>query len=291
MARSPRAQHPAPARRALVAVEEVGHGEALVMIHGVATTRGIWSAVGPHLSRTRRVVTLDVPGFGESTPVGQGFDLERVAARIARGLSARGIRAPFDLVGHSLGAGIALTLAAARPRLVRRLVLVAPAGLTSVPWPAPVVLPPVADGLLAVRRRLAPLAELGLGRRMLLGFTVADGALLAPTQARKMIEASAGAQRTSAALAAITRTNLRPLLGLTPAALGLIWGAEDRTVSARGVAVVRHERPDAEVAIIQHAGHVPMVERPEAFVAALERLLARLPKDATTRRHRPTTVS
>ena len=60
---------------------------------------------------------------------GADFDLRRVADRIVRGLAGRGLQGPFDLVGHSLGAMVAATLAVRRPRRVRRLILVAPAGL------------------------------------------------------------------------------------------------------------------------------------------------------------------
>src|SRR6201997_3187635 len=161
--------------RGLLAVEVSGAGEPLVLIHGLATTARIWSAVTPALVQSRRVVTLDLPGFGASAPAGPGFELPRVAERIARGVAARGVHAPFDLVGHSLGAAVALTLASARPRLVRRLVLVAPAGLMPVPWPASVLLPAVAPGLHAARRAVAPLAGWPWGRRLLLGFTAADG--------------------------------------------------------------------------------------------------------------------
>lgn len=266
----------------LLAIEESGRGEALVLIHGLATTRQIWGVVAPTLARRRRVVTLDVPGFGESAPAGAGFELDAVADRIARGLAARGVRAPFDLVGHSLGAGVALTLAAARPRSVRRLILVAPAGLAELSWPGSILLAAAADRLLATRRRAAPLADLRWGRRMLLALAAADGATIAPTQARLMIDASAGAQRTSAALAAITRVNLCPLLRSTAVPLGVIWGAEDRTIRARKVALVRDARPDARVVMIERAGHVPMVERPDEFVAALEGLLAALDRSATT---------
>jgi 3-oxoadipate enol-lactonase len=276
---------------ALLAVEELGHGEPLVLIHGLATNHNIWGLVAPPLARSRRVVLLDVPGFGGSEPAGEGFDLAEVAERIARGLAAQGVRGPFDLVGHSLGGAIALTLAARRPRLVRRLVLVAPAGLAAIPAPAAAVLAAASDGLLSVRRRLAPLAELRWGRRILLALTAADGASISPTQARMMVAASAGARRTASALAALNRADLLPLLKEVNAPLGVIWGAQDRTVPVRLAATVREARPDAEIVTIDHAGHVVMVERPEAFVTALEGLLARLPKHETTPSAEPTTLA
>jgi pimeloyl-ACP methyl ester carboxylesterase len=267
---------------ALLAVDEAGSGDPLVLIHGLATTREIWTAVTPQLSRTRRVITLDLPGFGESTPVGEGFELADVAERVARGLAAHGVRGPFDLVGHSLGGAVALTLAVLRPRSVRRIVLVAPAGLAAIPRAAGQALALAADPVLAMRRALAPLTDIDWGRRLLLAFAAADGAAIPPLQARLMVGASASAQRTSEALRTITATDLRPLLGRSRAPLGVIWGSRDRTIPVRLVAAVREARPDAQVMIIEQAGHVAMLERPTAFVASLERLLATLPKDATT---------
>jgi pimeloyl-ACP methyl ester carboxylesterase len=267
---------------ALLAVEEFGHGDTLVLIHGLATSRQIWSSVIPMLSSDRHVVSMDVPGFGESAPVGPGFELKAVADRIFRGLAARGIGGPFDLVGHSLGGGIALTLAALRPAAVRRLVLVAPAGLAGVPAGARRPMTAGVESILAIRRALAPLTDLRWGRRLLLAMAAADGANIPPTQARLMIDASATATRTAAALETILRQDLRPLLSRTAVPLGAIWGTADRTVPARTARVVSDARPDAILTLIDEAGHVPMIERPEEFVAALEQLLSRLPKDATS---------
>jgi pimeloyl-ACP methyl ester carboxylesterase len=266
----------------LLAVEEAGSGEPLVLVHGLATTREIWGRVLPSLAAERRVITLDLPGFGESRPVGPGFPLDAVADRIARGLAARGIRGPFDLVGHSLGAGVALTLAARRPRAVRRLVLVAPAGLAPMPAYASRALAAAAEPVLGIRRRLAPLTDTDWGRRLLLGFAAADGARIEPLHARLMVLASGSAQRTSEALATITAADLRPLLREARAPIGVIWGAADRTVPIRHADAIRRERPDAEVVVIERAGHVAMIERPRAFAAALLGLLERLPKDETT---------
>jgi pimeloyl-ACP methyl ester carboxylesterase len=227
-------------------------------------------------------VTLDVPGFGESEPAGPGFDLSAVAARIVRGLRTAGLDGPVDLVGHSLGAGVALTLAADHRDAVRRLVLVSPAGLSSMPRPVSVLLAAAADGALAARRRAGALADFRWGRRLLLGLAAADPAEIAPTQARMMIGASAGAQRTAEAFTTITGADLRPLLVRASVPIGVIWGEQDRTIPVRLADVVRSRRPDVEVTVVPRAGHVLMVERPEAFVEALDGLLTRLPKDATT---------
>jgi pimeloyl-ACP methyl ester carboxylesterase len=130
--------------------------------------------------------------------------------------------------------------------------------------------------MLAARRALAPLTDLAWGRRLLLASVAAEPAAMSPTQARFIVEASAGARRSSEALATIASADLRPLLERASAPLGLIWGVRDRTVPVRLAKVITAVRPDAELELIDGVGHVAMVERPEAYVAALEALLTRL---------------
>jgi pimeloyl-ACP methyl ester carboxylesterase len=267
-----------------VAVTRRGEGEPLVLIHGLATDRRIWNMVVPELARDRTVIALDLPGFGRSEPIGEGFELELVAEHIARGLAARGVRGPFDLVGHSLGGGVAITLAGMHPQRVRRMVLVAPAGLRPLPPRVATLLAAGADAVLAARRGAAPLLQRAWGRRLLLSLAAADAAALPLVVARQMVDASAGAQRTAAALEMITTADLRPPLAATHMPLGVIWGEADRTVPIRALEDLVDTRPDAFVVTLPNTGHVPMVEQPAAFTAALKTLLGDgdfLPNSAT----------
>src|SRR4051812_42234435 len=171
--------------------DEQGAGEPLVLLHGVASSRLIWRRVSEPLAARRRVIAVDLPGFGDSAPAGPGFELDAVSDRLADGLAdtAR----PFDLVGHSLGGAVAVALAARHTEAVRRLVLVAPAGLA-----------PRAVGLAAA---LGAAAELATEARRALGYqwvehpaarwamfaaTVADPGALRPDDARLLLEASEG---------------------------------------------------------------------------------------------------
>ena len=268
---------------AQLALDDLGSGEPLVLVHGIATDRSIWDLTVGALSRGRRVITIDVPGFGASEPVGEDFDLREVGDRIVEGLAAARIDGPFDLVGHSLGGGIAIMLAASHKELVRRLVLVAPAGLRPFPAAISNLLAAGADAVLAARRGAAPLVDTWWGRRLLLALTAADAAEVPPTIARQMIDASATAKRTAAALATITSTDLRFTLAHTQMPLGVIWGEADRTVPIRALDDLLLARPDAEVIRIPDAGHVPMIERPDQFVEALQTLI----QDVTTSQPRP----
>ncbi len=261
-----------------LALDDVGTGEPLVLLHGIATDRRIWDLVLGHLGTTRRVLAPDLPGFGESPAVGEGFDLREVADWIVDGLAQEGVAGPFDLVGHSLGGGIAIVLAAAHPRLVRRLVLVAPAGLRPFPPAISALLAAGADAVLAARRGAVALTDTWWGRRVLLALTTADAAGLPPTLARQMVEASASAKRTAPALATITSADLRQMLARTHVPLGVIWGEADRTVPIRALDDLLQARPDANVTRMQGAGHVPMIEQPDEFVVALRGLI----QDVTT---------
>ncbi len=261
-------------RATTLAFEESGSGAgALVLVHGLATTRLIWRGVAPLLDQTRRVVRLDVPGFGATPPAGRGFDLDRVADTIVDGLAGAGVPAPYDLVGHSMGGALALVLAARHPQSVCRLVLVAPAGLRPIPRLAGVAFGAAGAPLIGLRRTAAPIAVSGWGRRLLLATGTVDGARISADDTRAMVCASRGATRVRTALAAVASADLRPLLSDLRPPLGLLWGAADRIIPAAGAAAITERHPGTITSLVEGAGHIAMMEAPVAFAGALERLL------------------
>ncbi|OII21558.1 alpha/beta fold hydrolase [Frigoribacterium sp. MCBA15_019] len=94
---------------------------ATVMLHGAA---GSWTTWTPLLQAAREVdavvsrpVLIDLPGWGGSPEPDPGLDVESAAAVVVEVAEALGVT-EFDLVGHSMGAFVALHLAAVRPDLV-----------------------------------------------------------------------------------------------------------------------------------------------------------------------------
>jgi len=254
-------------------VAVAGRGETVVLIHGLATTAAIWRHTAPLLARRRRVATLDVPGFGRSRPVGRGFDVAAVAGRVAADLRAAGVGEPYDLVGHSMGAAVALTLAAREPGAVRRLVLVSPAGLRPIPAPLAAALGVAAELYVPLRRRAAPLAGWSWGRRLLMTGGVADGGVLDADVVRELLGASRGARRIGPALSAVASADLCGQLASLPLPVGAVWGRDDRVIPPGGARTLQRLRPDAVCEVIDGAGHISMIEQPDAFVAVLERVL------------------
>jgi pimeloyl-ACP methyl ester carboxylesterase len=269
---------PAPSLRAVtIALDEVGDGEPVVLVHGVGTSRVIWRRALPELASTRHAIAIDVPGFGDSPPVGPGFSLEVVATRIADELELR-VGRPYDLIGNSLGGAISLLLAAQRPSSVRRLVLAAPAGF--VPRPGPVAELGGIGALLLMRARHElgmRTAGSGIARRALLWGALHDGSRIDPDHARLMFRAPVRAARLREGVAAAMACDLRATLSELDLPVGFLWGEHDRVVPVSVLDATRELRPGAPAETIPLAGHAAQMERPAEFAAAFERLLARLP--------------
>lgn len=255
-------------------LDQAGSGETLVLVHGVGTNRSIWSAVRPALARERRVIAVDLPGFGSSPPAGDGFDIATVAGALAAGLREAGVEEPFDLLGHSLGGAVAVNLATQYPQRVRRLVLSAPAGLSPRPRALAGLLGLGAAGLVKARRELGlPLIGIRRARRLLLAGAVHDGGELAPSEAAGMLQASRGAMRIRAGVTAAVEADLSGQLAELRTPLGLLWGERDGMVPPRMAEAILSLCPEAPLEIVADAGHVPMIEQPVAYSAAATRVL------------------
>jgi pimeloyl-ACP methyl ester carboxylesterase len=100
----------------------------VVLLHGLNDSHLTWEQIAPELARDRRVLVLDLPGHGLSDRPDAGYELEWYSRLVVSWMEA--LELPeVDIVGHSLGGGIALMLLSmCRPR-IRRLVLAAPGGL------------------------------------------------------------------------------------------------------------------------------------------------------------------
>ena len=105
-----------------------GGRPAVVLLHGLNDSHLTWRQIAPALARNRAVLALDLPGHGLSDRPDAGYELGWYAQLVARWIDALGCEA-VDVVGHSLGGGVALMLLAERRARIRRLVLAAPGGL------------------------------------------------------------------------------------------------------------------------------------------------------------------
>jgi len=230
---------------AVVRHRVAGAGPPVVCLHGLAGSSRWWAPVVPALTERHEVHLLDLPGFGGLGRRSRRVPLAAAAGWLVDWADAAGL-ARFDLAGHSMGAAIAVRVAAERPERIRRLVLVAPVGLHVRPLAGHGL--PLAFTL----RRSAPRLLWLLGR---------DAARAGP---RTLVRA------TLEVVADDVRADLRRVAAPTL----VVCGGRDALVPASVGEIVRRERPLAELVVLEGAAHVPMLERPaecaEALVGFLE---------------------
>ena len=102
---------------------------AILAVHGIPGSGRDFRYLAPQLTPALRVLRIDLPGFGGSAPKGDAVATLRGRARIALAVADALGLGRFALVGHSMGGGAALVLAAEHPQRVSHLALIASLGL------------------------------------------------------------------------------------------------------------------------------------------------------------------
>lgn len=103
-----------------------GSGRPLVLLHGGLGAIEMFGPVLPALAEGRQVIAVDLQGHGRTADIDRPFSIEFMADDIAALLEHLGIERA-DVMGYSLGGGVALQVAVRHPQVVERLVLVSAA--------------------------------------------------------------------------------------------------------------------------------------------------------------------
>jgi len=96
-----------------------------VLLHGIGMGRSVFAGLGERLAAHGRVISIDLPGYGEAPEPPRTPTVERMADHVAALLRDEGIERPV-LVGHSMGTQIAVEVAVRHPALRPRVVLIGP---------------------------------------------------------------------------------------------------------------------------------------------------------------------
>src|SRR6202171_2495908 len=114
-----------------------GAGQPLVLLHGVGSSLFTWDRWVRQLAGTRRLIRLDLPGFGLTGPAPDGdYTAARYVRVVAALLDSLGV-ARTDIAGNSMGGRTALMFALAHPERVRKLILVDAGGFAPMLSPPP----------------------------------------------------------------------------------------------------------------------------------------------------------
>jgi pimeloyl-ACP methyl ester carboxylesterase len=234
---------------------ERGAGPPLVCVHGAGGSHRHWGGLLAALAPHARVLAVDLPGHGRSTPAG-AISIPAYAEALGAFVDALGLERPL-LAGHSMGAAVALELAVARPGRVGGLALVGAGARLRV---APTMLsglaadPPAAIAQLVAWMFPEPVAHLRE--------PAAADYLAAPEILR-------------ADMAACDGWDIRGrLAGLGLPALVVCGDADVMTPPK--LAGELQELLGAELVTLSGVGHVPMVQAPDATAAAIAAWLSRV---------------
>jgi pimeloyl-ACP methyl ester carboxylesterase len=103
--------------------ETHGSGRPLILLHGGLGSGEMFGPVLPQLAERHQVIAVDLQGHGRTADIDRPIDIRLMAGDIAALIDHLRLDKP-DLVGYSLGGGVALQTAAQYPAKVRRLVMV-----------------------------------------------------------------------------------------------------------------------------------------------------------------------
>ncbi len=226
-------------------------GVPILFIHGFGADLSTWMLNQGALAEDRPVHAIDLPGHGGSAKDVTDGSVEALAAAVRDYMDAEGLETAH-LVGHSLGAAIAATIALDTPARVTGLTLVAPAGF------GPEIAGDFIAGFIAESRarKLRPWLEM----------LVADPGLVTAD----MVEDVLKFKRLDGALAALQaiaaanfdgdaqRNSLRDRLGDIEAPVHVVWGEADRVLPASHAEGLP---PNVEVTTIPGAGHIVHMEK------------------------------
>lgn len=214
-----------------------------------------------------RAVAWDMPGYGYSAPI-EPYTFKGLAESCMALVDALQC-GPVALVGHGLGAMVALEVAVRRPALVRQLVLCAggPAldAQAAEDWVAPrlKMLEQAGGSMELLAQTLVP-RFIGIG-------ALPEGVRLA---SHALSQVYAGAYRRALEALPTFSRGAGEIAQLHVPAL-LVSGGQDRCTPPDALEALAQVLPDAEHLSLPHVGHWPQLEDPEGFDGALLDFLAR----------------
>jgi pimeloyl-ACP methyl ester carboxylesterase len=259
-----------------------GEGPPLVLLHGAGDNALDWRSVMPTLAASHRVYAPDLPGSPDSARPAADYSpafFERFVAAFVDALNIG--QATF--VGNSLGGLVALRLALSEPERAGALILVDSAGLGPAVNPAftSVNVPGLGEAALPFWRTPVGAYQRAWGRTALL-FAHPPGSVPREWVAEQCrlalspgyLEAHLAVLRTQVGFGG-QREVLVDQLPLLEIPTLVVWGARDRVFPECQARVAAARLQEGSLAVVPDCGHMPHVECPDRFLAALDDFLGR----------------
>lgn len=255
---------------------EIGEGEPIIFVHGLAGCWQNWLENLPHFGRSHRAIALDLPGFGESPMPSWSIDMPAYGRLIHDFCEKLGIDRAAALVGNSMGGFVSTEATIERPSRFERLVLVSAAGISFAEKQGR------RDSAMAAMFD-ATVPHLAGPRRTWLarprGRQVAFGTIfnypnrVRPELLQEQIDPSIRSPGFADSLRAIGGYDTRHRLTEIEIPTLVVWGLKDRIVPVEAAIGYHRLIPESRLELFERTGHVPQMERPARFNRLLDDFL------------------
>jgi pimeloyl-ACP methyl ester carboxylesterase len=262
---------------ARVHYRRAGEGEPVLLLHGIAHSCRAWDRVLVPLAERHDVIALDMPGCGQSDKPDTDYSLGSQAVAVRFVLDELGLEC-VTAVGHSLGGGVAMTLAYHYPERVGRLALVSSGGLgkelhpifrmATLPWAPEYVIRGIFHPV--ARRPRNALTKLLTGATGDPFFHNpeahrADMEELLETLEQPEAQRAFLSMLRSASSVAGQGVSALDRLGLANFPILIVWGREDHVFPVEHAYHAAEVVPEAHVVVIDGCGHFPQLEATATF--------------------------
>lgn len=249
-----------------------GSGPPLLLIHGLFDSLGTWQKLIPLLSPQFKIYAIDLPAFGKSVlPDRWEKSISGMIESVVSFLDERSILA-VSLVGSSMGGSLSLGVAGRHPKRVKRLVLINPYGLPSLPVAAKAAGKLISGTMLPYLLRKEALKRCA---KMIFGRSLHDQGLLTDDLVDQVILPFSSLQQRKnlfRLLKGITPEEIRNIDALLPEVKQpalILWGENDRWLPEDHLIRLKQRLPNNRVIKIPECGHLPQMEKPKEVARAV----------------------
>jgi pimeloyl-ACP methyl ester carboxylesterase len=258
-----------------VDIGEQGDHRPIVFIHGLSGQWQNWLENIPRFAEQRRVVAMDLPGFGMSEMPRDKISIElygNFVAEMCRRLDV----APAVVVGNSMGGFVAAEVAIRAPEIVERLLLLSSAGVSQMDIAQrPLMAAAKVAGFLATVNLAGKrwIARRRVPRHWVMSLICRHPGGIKADAIFEGLMKGADKPGFESALRGTIEYDFRDRIPQIGAPTIVVWGEKDMIIPVKDADAFVSMISGAQKIILKDTGHVPMFERPKAFNDVLEEFL------------------
>lgn len=245
-----------------------GHGKPLLLVHGLGGTCRSWDPISAALAQTREVITLDLPGHGQSRDEVDSGTFDGLARSLDDWLQREGL-VGVDMVGSSMGARLVLEMV--RRGQAGAVVALDPGGFWQG-WERTFFRTTIAASIRLVRA-LGPtipvITRNVAGRTALMAQLSAKPWALDPALIAQEVKSFASTRTFDSLVKDLAHGAMQQGILETSSPILIGWGRKDRLCLPRQAARAQAAFPTARVHWFDKCGHFPMWDQPKETVRVI----------------------